>query len=306
MTIYHTPALLHESMEGLKIRPDGVYVDVTFGGGGHSREILKHLTTGKLVAFDQDSDAFENQPDDAKLIFCEGNFRFVRNFLKYHGITHIDGLLADLGVSSHHFDTVERGFTFQGDSPLDMRMNSSARISAREILNQYTEDQLRKLFREYGEVENAHKLAYIIVAKRNEQLIETSTQFIDAIRTCIPRGLENKYLAKVYQALRIEVNRELEALKSMLLQCNDLMLPGSRLVVITYHSLEDRIVKNFVKSGNFEGKIEKDFFGNPITPFKAINNKVIVPKDDEIEQNSRSRSAKLRVAERLEDKPVSK
>jgi S-adenosyl-methyltransferase MraW len=299
MTTYHIPVLLHECIEGLKIRPDGVYVDVTFGGGGHSREILKHLTTGKLVAFDQDPDALENKIDHPGFILCNGNFRFLKNFLKYNGITQIDGLLADLGISSHHIDTVERGFTFQGNSPLDMRMNPMAQITASEILNQYPEDRLRYIFRDYGEVDNAHRLASIVVSKRESRIFSTSSQFIEAIKPCIPRGAENKYLAKVYQALRIEVNRELEALKSMLSQCTSVIAPGGRLVVITYHSLEDRLVKNFIKTGNFEGIAEKDFFGNPIAPFRAVNNKVVLPSEAELENNSRARSAKLRIAERL-------
>jgi 16S rRNA (cytosine1402-N4)-methyltransferase len=300
MTTYHIPVLLRESIEGLNIRPDGVYVDVTFGGGGHSREILNHLTTGKLVAFDQDPDAEGNKIDHPGFIFCNGNFKFLKNFLKYNGILRIDGLLADLGVSSHHFDTPERGFTFQGDSPLDMRMNPMAGLTAAEILNQYSEDQLRHIFKDYGEVENAHRLASLIVAKRGPKAFDTSVLFLEAIKPCIPRGAENKYLAKVYQALRIEVNRELDSLKAMLGQCMELMETGGRLVVITYHSLEDRIVKNFVKAGNFEGNVVKDFYGNPIAPFKAVNNKVIVAGEQELNVNSRARSAKLRIAEKIQ------
>jgi len=301
MITYHIPVLLRESIEGLNIRPDGVYVDVTFGGGGHSREILSRLNGGKLVAFDQDPDAFENKIDHPGFILCNGNFRFLKNFLKYNGITQVNGLLADLGVSSHHFDTAERGFTFQGDSPLDMRMNPMANLTASEILNQYPEDHLRSMFRDYGEVENAHRLASMIVAKRESNVFSTSSQFIEAIKPCIPRGAENKYLAKVYQALRIEVNRELESLKSMLSQCTSVIAPGGRLVVITYHSLEDRLVKNFMKAGNFEGQAEKDFYGNVKAPFKALHNKVIVASEQEVEDNSRARSAKLRIAERLNE-----
>lgn len=301
MMTYHIPVLLHESIEGLNIRPDGVYVDVTFGGGGHSQEILSRLTTGKLVAFDQDADAIENKIDHPGFILCNGNFRFLRNFLKYNGITKIDGLLADLGVSSHHFDTVERGFTFQGNSPLDMRMNPMAQLTASEILNQYTEDHLRYIFRDYGEIENAYRLASLIVSKRDSQVYSESSQFIEAIKPCIPRGAENKYLAKVYQALRIEVNRELESLKSMLSQCLNVIVPGGRLVVITYHSLEDRIVKNFIRAGNFEGQAEKDLYGNVKAPFKALHSKVIIPSEEELDINSRARSAKLRIAERLKD-----
>jgi 16S rRNA (cytosine1402-N4)-methyltransferase len=299
MTTYHTPVLLKESIDGLNIKPNGVYVDVTFGGGGHSKEILKNLKTGKLFGFDQDSDAAKNLIDDKNFIFCHGNFRFVKNFLRLHKITKIDGLLGDLGVSSHHFDTSERGFTFQGDAPLDMRMNNSAKLTAGEILNTYSCDDLQRVFIEYGEVENARKLAVEIVKTRTLVPFNSATGFINAIYKCIPKGAENKYLAKVYQALRIEVNQELESLKKMLEQCIQIMSPGARIVIITYHSLEDRIVKNFFKSGNFEGKIEKDFYGNPITPWKIINNKVIIPSPEEITINSRARSAKLRIAEKI-------
>jgi 16S rRNA (cytosine1402-N4)-methyltransferase len=299
MTTYHTPVLLKESIDGLNIKPTGVYVDVTFGGGGHSREILKNLSTGKLFVFDQDPDAAKNLIDDEHFVFCHGNFRFLKNFLKYHKVTKIDGLLGDLGVSSHHFDTTDRGFSFQGDAPLDMRMNPGAKITAGEILNTYDSNALKKLFNDYGEVDNAYKLANEIVKVRENKPFRTGNEFITAINKCIPRGAENKYLAKVYQALRIEVNQELEALKQMLTQCLELMAPGSRLVIITYHSLEDRIVKNFFKSGNFEGKVEKDFYGNQITPFKLINNKIIIPTEEEIETNSRARSAKLRIAEKI-------
>jgi len=300
MTTYHIPVLLYESIEGLNIKPGGMYVDVTFGGGGHSREILKKLTSGKLYAFDQDPDATKNIVDDEHLVFCHGNFRFLKNFLRYHNVPKIDGLLADLGVSSHHFDTTARGFTFQDDAPLDMRMNQGATLTAAEILNTYTEAQLLQIFSEYGEVENSRKLAKEITIKREIIPFATGNGFIDAIKHCIPRGAENKYMAKVYQALRIEVNHELDALKQMLEQCLQLLAPGGRLVVITYHSLEDRIVKNFLKSGNFEGKIEKDFFGNPQVPFKSISGRVITPSENELAANSRARSAKLRIAERIE------
>lgn len=297
MTTYHTPVLLRESVDGLNIRPGGIYVDATFGGGGHSREILSRLTTGKLLAFDQDPDAAVNQIDHPGFIFCRSNFRFLKNFVKHHGFSHIDGLLADLGVSSHHFDSPERGFTFQGNSPLDMRMNPEQKVTASDILNQYPEDVLLRILREYGEIENAHRLVSVIISKRKTQLLQTSDQFIEAIKSCIPKGMENKYLAKVYQALRIEVNKELQSLKEMLAQCTALMAPGARLSVISYHSLEDRIVKNFIKSGNFEGKTTQDFYGNFIAPFKAVT-KVITPSDKEIAGNSRARSAKLRIAEK--------
>lgn len=299
MMNYHTPVLLHESIAGLKIKPNGVYVDVTFGGGGHSKEILKNITSGKLVAFDQDPDVAGNLVHDKRFIFCQSNFRFLGNFLRFHKISEIDGLLADLGVSSHHFDAKERGFSFQTDSPLDMRMNPRSQATAGEILNRYSEEKLKTVFEEYGEVENAKKLSKVIVAHREKTEFITSSQLIEAIKNLIPRGMENKYLAKVFQALRIEVNKELEALQSMLTQCAEFIKPGGRLVVITYHSLEDRIVKNFMKAGNFPGKIEKDFYGNPIVPFKAITGKVIVPGDEEIAGNNRARSAKLRIAEKI-------
>jgi 16S rRNA (cytosine1402-N4)-methyltransferase len=299
MTTYHTPVLLKESIDGLNIKPNGVYVDVTFGGGGHSKEILSRLTSGKILGFDQDLDAAKNSINDKRFIFCHGNFRFLKNFLRLNGVLKIDGLLADLGVSSHHFDIAERGFTFQSDAPLDMRMNQGAKLSAGEILNTYSFEKLLRLFNEFGEVENSRRLTGEIIKAREVAPFVSSQGFIDAIQKCLPRGAENKYLAKVYQALRIEVNHELDALKKMLLQSLELMDPGARMAVITYHSLEDRIVKNFFKSGNFEGKIDKDFFGNPIIPFKAINNKVIIPSSEEIALNSRSRSAKLRIAERI-------
>lgn len=299
MNTYHTPALLNESIEGLRITPDGTYVDVTFGGGGHSREILMHLKKGKLVGFDQDQDAVSNSIDDPRFIFCHGNFRFLKNYLRYMGISKIDGLIADLGVSSHHFDTVGRGFTFQGESPLDMRMNPMAKLTAYEVVNHYPQERLRIIFKEYGEVENAQRLAYQITTSRAHKELTTSSQLLDTIKECIPRGSENKYLAKVYQALRIEVNQELESLMDLLVQCSDIMNQGARLVVITYHSLEDRIVKNFIKTGNFEGKVEKDFYGNVFVPFKNLNNRVIVPSDEETSVNRRARSAKLRIAEKM-------
>lgn len=296
---YHVPVLLHESIEGLNIKPDGIYVDVTFGGGGHSREILSRLTTGKLLAFDQDADAEQNVPKSDNFIFCNSNFRFLRNFLKYYKIQQIDGLLADLGVSSHHFDEVSRGFTFQHNAPLDMRMNPNSQTTAAEILMKAPENELKHIFREYGEVENSGKLVYLIVTARSEKNLDTSDKFIEAIKPAIPRNQENKYLAKVYQALRIRVNNELESLKAMLTQCIGAIKPGGRLVVITYHSLEDRLVKNFIKNGIFEGEAESDLFGNRKVPFRSIHNKIITPSEKEIGINSRARSAKLRIAERI-------
>lgn len=296
---YHTPVLLKESIEGLQIKPEGIYVDVTFGGGGHSREIIKHINKGKLVAFDQDDDAVPNLIDDKRFVFVNHNFRFLKNFLKYHKIEKVDGILADLGVSSHHFDNPERGFSFRFEGELDMRMNQSAKLSAKNVVNEYEENDLAKIFWEYGELKNSRKLAKVIVDQRSIKKIETIKDFTDILMPYLPKHAEHKFLAKVFQSLRIEVNREMEFLKEMLLQTIDVIKPGGRLVVITYHSLEDRIVKNFIRNGLFEGEVEKDFFGNMDVPFKAVNRKVIIPSDNEIEQNNRARSAKLRIAERI-------
>lgn len=296
---YHTPVLLKESIDGLQIKPDGIYVDVTFGGGGHSREIIKYINKGKLVAFDQDDDALPNLIDDKRFIFVNHNFRFLNNFLKYHKIDQVDGLLADLGVSSHHFDDPERGFSFRFDGELDMRMNQSAQTSAKNVVNEYKEERLAKIFWEYGELKNSRNLAKAIVDQRGNKKIETIKEFTDVLMPYLPKHAEHKFLAKVFQALRIEVNREMEFLKDMLSQTIKVIKPGGRLVVITYHSLEDRIVKNFIKNGLFEGEVEKDFFGNIEVPFKAVNRKIIVPGEDEIKENNRARSAKLRIAERI-------
>ncbi|MGC9373965.1 MAG: 16S rRNA (cytosine(1402)-N(4))-methyltransferase RsmH [Bacteroidales bacterium] len=296
---YHTPVLLTESIDGLQINPQGVYVDVTFGGGGHSREILKKLNKGKLVAFDQDDDALPNLIDDERFIFVNHNFRFLKNFLKYHGFEKVDGILADLGVSSHHFDQPERGFSFRYDGELDMRMNRSAKVTAKDIINQYPEQKLAKIFWEYGELKNSRKLARAIVNNRTDKEINTIKSFTDLLMPFIPKHAEHKFLAKIFQALRIEVNCEMDFLKEMLLQTTEVIKPGGRLVVITYHSLEDRLVKNFIKHGKFEGEAEKDFYGRTNVPFKAINRKVIVPDEKEIAKNNRARSAKLRIAEKL-------
>jgi len=296
---YHTPVLLNESVEGLQIKPQGIYVDVTFGGGGHSHEILKKLNEGKLVAFDQDDDALQNLIDDDRFIFVNHNFRFLKNFLKYNGIEKVEGILADLGVSSHHFDQPERGFSFRYDGDLDMRMNRSSKVSARDIINQYPEQELSKIFWEYGELKNSRKLARAIVNIRADEEINTINAFTDLLMPFIPKHAEHKFLAKIFQALRIEVNREMEFLKEMLLQTADVIKPGGRLVVITYHSLEDRLVKNFIKHGKFEGEAEKDLYGRTDVPFKAINRKVITPDEKEIAENNRARSAKLRIAEKL-------
>lgn len=296
---YHTPVLLKESIEGLQIKPNGDYVDVTFGGGGHSREIIKHLNKGKLLAFDQDDDALLNLIDDKRFLFANHNFRFLKNFLRFNKIEKIDGLLADLGVSSHHFDMPERGFSFRFDGDLDMRMNQSAKLSAKNLVNEYSETELAKIFWEYGELKNSRKLAKAIVENRENKKIGTIKEFTDVLMPYLPKHAEHKFLAKVFQALRIEVNREMEFLKEMLLQTTDVIKPGGRLVVITYHSLEDRIVKNFIKNGKFKGEVEKDFYGNLIVPFKAVNRKIIVPSEFEIQENNRARSAKLRIAERV-------
>ena len=285
---YHVPVLLKPSVDGMNIRPDGTYVDVTFGGGGHSREILSRLGDGgRLLGFDQDEDAEQNIVDNPHFIFVRSNFRYLHNFLRYHDIEEVDAILADLGVSSHHFDDSERGFSFRFDGALDMRMNKRAGDTAADIINTYDEERLADIFYLYGELKNSRKLASVLVKARAGQKITTIGEFLEVIKPLFGREREKKELAKVFQALRIEVNQEMEALK-----------PGGRLVVITYHSLEDRMVKNMMKTGNVEGKMEKDFFGNVQTPFRLVNNKVIVPDEAEIERNPRSRSAKLRIAEK--------
>ncbi|WP_065219925.1 MULTISPECIES: 16S rRNA (cytosine(1402)-N(4))-methyltransferase RsmH [Butyricimonas] len=298
-SLYHVPVLLKESVSGLNIDPEGVYLDLTFGGGGHSREILKRLEGGCLIGFDQDSDALANVPDDSRFIFVNHNFRYLRNFLRYCGYDKADGILADLGVSSHEFDEADRGFSFRFDAELDMRMNRKGRLKATDVLNTYSEEELIRVFREYGEVENARGLVGLILKARAEKPIERSEEFLQVIAPRVPKQKEKKYLAQVYQALRIEVNGELDVLKEMLQQAELALRPGGRLVVITYHSLEDRIVKNFLKSGNFEGKVEKDFYGHVKRNFELVNRKVIVPSEEEVERNPRARSAKLRIAERM-------
>ena len=298
--MYHVPVLLEESVSGLNIDPDGVYLDLTFGGGGHSREILKRLKDGCLIGFDQDSDALANVPDDSRFIFVNHNFRYLRNFLRYCGYDEADGILADLGVSSHEFDEAGRGFSFRFDAELDMRMNQRSRLKATDILNTYSEENLIRIFRNYGEVDNVRRLVDLIVNARTGKMLTRSEEFLQVIAPCVPKQKEKKYLAQVYQALRIEVNGELEALEDMLKEAERALRPGGRLVVITYHSLEDRIVKNFLKSGNFEGKVEKDFYGHVKRNFELVNRKVIVPSEEEIERNPRARSAKLRIAEKRE------
>lgn len=297
---YHIPVLLQECIDGLSIRPDGVYVDVTFGGGGHSRAILSALgEKGHLYGFDQDSDAINNILVDSRFTFVHSNFRYLKNWMRYHGVEQLDGLLADLGVSSHHFDEAGRGFSFRQDGPLDMRMNRQASLSAKDVIQTYNEKQLAQIFYLYGELRNARQLAAAIVRNRNIQPINTIDDFIKVVNPLMGKSREKKELAKVFQALRIEVNHELEALCEMLGSAIDLLKPGGRLVVLTYHSLEDRIVKNFMRAGNVDGKADKDFYGNLLSPLKPVNNKVILPDAAEEERNPRSRSAKLRIAERL-------
>ena len=297
---YHVPVLLHESIDGLAIKSGGIYVDVTFGGGGHSKEILRRLDEkAHLYSFDQDPDAEKNIVNDDRFTFVRSNFRYLKNWMRYYGVDHIDGLLADLGVSSHHFDDETRGFSFRFDAPLDMRMNKRAGTTAAEILNTYDEEQLADIFYIYGELKNARKIASIIAKTRNEKKIETTGDLMSATEKLFQREREKKEMAKMFQALRIEVNHEMDALKEMLNGAKDLLGEGGRLSVITYHSLEDRIVKNMMKAGNVEGKIKQDFFGRIEAPFRLINNKVIVPSDEEQQQNPRSRGAKLRIAEKI-------
>ena len=298
-TTYHIPVLLKPSVDGLNIRPDGVYVDVTFGGGGHSREILSRLgKNGRLLSFDQDEDAERNIVADPRFTFVRSNFRYLHNFLRYYNVEQVDGILADLGVSSHHFDDSERGFSFRFEGKLDMRMNKRAGMTASDVVNTYDEERLADLFYLYGELKNSRKLAAALVNARGMQKIETIGHFLDVIKPLFGRERERKELAKVFQALRIEVNQEMEALKEMLRAAIQALRPGGRLVVITYHSLEDRMVKNIMKTGNISGKMEQDFYGRIQTPLKVVNNKVIVPTEEEVERNPRSRSAKLRIAEK--------
>ena len=297
-TVYHIPALLNESIDGLAIKPDGIYVDVTFGGGGHSRAILERLgAAGRLVGMDQDLDASMNALQDSRFTFAHGNFAYLKNFLRYYGITGVDGILADLGVSFHHFDEVERGFTFRADAPLDMRMNRSASFSAKDLIDTYSEERLADVLYLYGELRQSRRLAAAIVKARPS----TTGELVDTVRPLLKASQEKKELSMVFQALRIEVNGELNALSRLLAQSLEVLNPGGRLAVITYHSLEDRLVKNFMRTGNVEGRQEKDFFGRVNTPWRVITGKVIVPSAAEVELNPRSRSAKLRVAERIKE-----
>jgi 16S rRNA (cytosine1402-N4)-methyltransferase len=296
--IYHNPVMLDECIRGLNIIPDGVYADVTFGGGGHSRAILGRLTTGHLYAFDQDEDAAANAFDDERFTFIPQNFKYFKNFIQLYHNGQIDGVIADLGVSSHQFDTPEKGFSTRFDGELDMRMSQTTPNDAATVVNTYEQAELTRILTLYGEVQQAHLVASDIVAARNAEPIETTAQLRQAVQRRLPRGKENKVLAQIFQALRIEVNQELEALTAFLAQCPEVLKPGGRLVVLSYHSLEDRLVKNFMKTGNAEGKEEKDFFGNLLTPYTLITRKPMVPSEEEIEGNSRARSAKLRIAER--------
>ncbi len=298
---YHIPVMLDQCIDGLNIMPNGVYVDVTFGGGGHSREIVKKLTEGHLYGFDQDIDAQTNSLDFSsnKFTLIDTNFRYMKKYLRLHGVTEVDGILADLGVSSHQFDTAERGFSIRFDAPLDMRMNQNGTLTAQKILNTYLEKDLHRIFGMYGEVTNAKTLAAKIVSARVNNKIETITQLKTIIGPLVPKREENKYLAQVFQALRIEVNDELKALEEMLVQAAEILKPGGRLVVMSYHSLEDRLVKNFIAKGKFHGEVEKDLFGNESKPLKAVNRKVIEASEDEIKINNRARSSKLRIAEKL-------
>lgn len=297
---YHNPVLLQTCIDNLITNPSGTYVDVTFGGGGHSRAILNTLNSeGKLLAFDQDEDSHANLIDDERFQFVPSNFKNLTRFLQYHRAYPVDGILADLGISSHQIDTAERGFSYSKDGVLDMRMNTQAGISAREIINEWDEQQLSRIFFQYGELREGRQLARQIIKKRTEQSIDTTLQLSEILKACLPKGKENKYLSKIFQALRIEVNKEMEVLESFLTQTTAALKPGGRLVIISYHSLEDRLVKNFMRSGNLNGEVEKDFFGNPLTPFKLISRKAIIPDEEEIMTNPRARSAKLRIAEKI-------
>lgn len=296
---YHNPVLLKEAVDGLNIKPEGVYVDVTFGGGGHSLEILKRLgPTGKLIAFDQDKDALENAIDDPRFLLINQNFRFLKQFLRFHGYKTVDGILGDFGVSSHQFDVAERGFSTRFEADLDMRMNRDSNFSAYTVVNKYEEVQLRNVLSNYGELRSASGMARVIVEARQEQKIKTSEQLKKVLSRFLPPHKENKILAQIYQAIRIEVNQELEALKEFLLQTNEVLKPGGRISLISYHSLEDRLVKRYIRSGLFEGEPEKDVFGRVEVPFKAVG-KFKIPSEEEIKLNNRARSAKLRVAEKL-------
>lgn len=301
---YHNPVLLHESIDALVVNPSGIYVDVTFGGGGHSRAILNRLNPdGRLIAFDQDTDSRRNLIVDDRFLFVPSNFKNLTRFLQYYKAYPADGILADLGVSSHQIDTPERGFSYAKDGLLDMRMNSQNGISAKDVVNDYAEADLCRIFYNYGELPSGRQLARQIVKARAVSPLETTLQLVEALKPCLPKGKENKSLSRIFQAVRIEVNKEMEVLESFLLQTTGALKTGGRLVVIAYHSLEDRAVKNFMRAGNIAGVVEKDFFGNPLSPFKVVNRKVITASEDEISTNVRARSAKLRIAEKITVNP---
>jgi 16S rRNA (cytosine1402-N4)-methyltransferase len=297
--MYHTPVLLNESIDGLAIIPEGTYIDVTYGGGGHSRAILEKLTTGRLIAFDQDADVIGNTIADERFILLNQNFKYLKNFLRLYNAIPVNGILADLGISSHQIDDPARGFSTRFEGDIDFRMDRRKQLNGRTVINTWDEHELIKIFAEYGEVANPRKLAKNIINYRTTKEIITTEDLKEAIGNCAPKGKEFRYQAQVFQALRIEVNGELDALKEMLIQANDVLAPGGRLVVLTYHSLEDRLVKNFIKTGNFEAKLEKDFFGNPQMPLKRISRKPITPSEEELKENNRARSAKLRIAEKI-------
>ncbi|MBT3208582.1 MAG: 16S rRNA (cytosine(1402)-N(4))-methyltransferase RsmH [Bacteroidetes bacterium] len=297
--IFHVPVLLKESIDGLNVLSDGIYVDVTFGGGSYSKQILSALGDGKLFVFDQDEDAFKNRINDDRIIYIKHNFRFLKYFLKYHQIEKIDGLVADLGVSSNQFDTDYKGFSYRTDGPLDMRMNKKASISAKEVVNNFHENDLKRIFWKYGEIKNTNKLVKQICEYRASNKIESINNFLDSISPCVPKINDYKYLSKVFQAIRIEVNDELTSLKELLMQTKDLLKINGRVSIVSYHSAEDKIVKNFFKSGNFEGIVKKDLYGNKIVDIEPVNTKVIVPDEFEIEKNKRSRSGKLRIAKKI-------
>ncbi len=296
---YHAPAMLKETLDGLNIKPNGVYVDLTFGGGGHSKEIIDRLGRGALYAFDQDKDAVTNKLDDDRFLMIAHNFRYLKHFMRYFGVSEIDGILADLGLSSHHLDTPERGFSFRTEGPLDMRMDTAQEKTATEIINTYNENALADIFRDFGDIKGAHRLAKVIASARAESPVDTVGRLVSVTAKFAPGGKEFKFYAKLFQALRIEVNNELEVLREMLEQSLVLLKSGGRLAVITYHSLEDKLVKNFFRSGNLNGIVEKDFYGNIITPFKVITKNGITPSEEEIKNNNRVRSARLRVAEKI-------
>ena len=299
MSGYHAPVLLGESLDLLAVDPNGIYVDVTYGGGGHSGKLLERLQNGKLIAFDQDPDAQQNLIEDERLVFVARNFTFIEIALEELGIAEVDGILADLGVSSHQFDTAERGFSYRFDAPLDMRMNPTEGLTAAELLNTWEESELIRVLKQYGEVQNARKVVRLISQYRKNAEITTTGQLEGILQTCIPPKRRAKYLAQVYQALRIEVNKELEALEKLLLASLKVLKPGGRMAVIAYHSLEDRMVKRFFRAGNLEGKLEKDFYGNPLTPWKLITRRAVMAEEEEVERNPRARSARLRVAEKV-------